>query len=70
MPKKMKNCWRFAMIEFVIGKKMYCKDGRIILNCMSIPEGISAVLIIKPDKLTLVADYEIRQHNRLKLSKE
>ena len=57
------------MIEFIVGKKLQCRDGRILLNCMSIPEGVSAVLIIRPDKLTLAANKEIRECNRLRLEK-
>ena len=54
---------------FIAGKKFRMRDGNIFINCLSMPEGISAILIVKKDKMTITGEKEIWQANRLKLEK-
>ena len=54
-------------MEFIITEGKLNKKGFIILKCVSVPEKIEGIVIVKPDKLTLVANKEIYESKKLSL---
>ena len=54
---------------FITGKKMRLHNGQILIDCHSVPEGISALLIVNSNKMTISREQEIWQANRLKLER-
>ena len=56
-------------MEFVITETRTKKRGMLVLIAKSVPEGIEAVILIGPNKLTLVGNKEILESNRMRLWK-